>query len=74
MEKREGKSQVWPWSATVGINSDVSLVVIIHSFSSDLLSLSCLEGPGIDVVQGKARLAFWLLGDFDTVKSSEHII
>ena len=52
-------------------------MVIIHSFIEQLLlSLSDLEGPGIDVVQGKARPAFWLPEALDLVKrqSLEHTI
>lgn len=60
--------------ATDRINSNVSSMVIVHSVSSYLLSISYLEGPGTGGVQGEAKPGIWLLGAYDPMKgqSTEH--
>lgn len=56
-EERGGKLGL-AVAATAGINSDASLVVIIHSLSSQLLKISNLEGPGTDGSRAKQDLLF----------------
>lgn len=53
---------------------NVSSLVIVHSVSSYLLSISYLEGPGTGGVQGKAKPGIWLQGAYDPMKgqSTEH--